>query len=95
MYTTDKDGHLYVMLDSANSGETVLTLPNVQVDASVPAVGAVAMLGRTDGLKWALNEGTLEAHSSRGVSNELVATTATISLAHGQLFVIQPNALEA
>jgi alpha-L-fucosidase len=53
MYTTDKDGHLYVMLDSANSGETVLTLPNVQVDASVPAVGAVAMLGRTDGLKWA------------------------------------------
>jgi hypothetical protein len=24
-----------------------------------------------------------------------VATTATISLAHGQLFVIQPNALEA
>ena len=63
-------------------------------------VGLIAQHGdatgvTTDGLKWALNEGTLEAHSSRGVSNELVATTATISLAHGQLFVIQPNALEA
>ncbi len=63
-------------------------------------VGLIAQHGdalgvTTDGLKWALNDETLEAHSSRGVSNELVATTATISLAHGQLFVIQPTALEA
>ena len=63
-------------------------------------VGLIAQHGdaigvTTDGLKWSLNEGTLEAHSSRGVSNELVTATATISLAHGQLFVIQPNALEA
>ena len=63
-------------------------------------VGLIAQHGdaigvTTDGLKWSLNEGTLEDHSSRGVSNELVTATATISLAHGQLFVIQPNALEA
>ena len=63
-------------------------------------VGLIAQHGdalgvTTDGLKWALNDETLEAHSSRGVSNELVATTATISLAHGQLFVIQPTALES
>ncbi len=63
-------------------------------------VGLIAQHGdalgvTTDGLKWALNDGTLDAHSSRGVSNELSATTATISLAHGHLFVIQPNALEA
>jgi thiamine pyrophosphokinase len=63
-------------------------------------VGLIAQHGdaigvTTDGLKWVLNEGTLEAHSSRGVSNELVAATATISIARGQLFVIQPNALEA
>jgi thiamine pyrophosphokinase len=63
-------------------------------------VGLIAQHGdalgvTTDGLKWPLNDETLEAHSSRGVSNELVATTATISLAHGQLFVIQPTALEA
>ena len=63
-------------------------------------VGLIAQHGdalgvTTDGMKWALNDETLEAHSSRGVSNELVATTATISLAHGQLFVIQPTALEA
>jgi len=63
-------------------------------------VGLIAQHGdalgvTTDGLKWALNDETLEAHSSRGVSNELVATTATISLAHGQLFVIQPTTLES
>ena len=63
-------------------------------------VGLVAQSGAatgvtTNGLKWALNDGVLEAHSSRGVSNELNAPTATISLATGQLFVIQPNALEA
>ena len=63
-------------------------------------VGLIAQHGdalgvTTYGLKWALNDETLEAHSSRGVSNELVATTATISLAHGQLFVIQPTALES
>jgi thiamine pyrophosphokinase len=63
-------------------------------------VGLIAQHGdalgvTTDGLKWPLNDETLEAHSSRGVSNELVATTATISLAHGQLFVIQPTALES
>lgn len=63
-------------------------------------VGLIAQHGdatgvTTDGLKWALTEGVLEAHSSRGVSNELSSTTATISLAHGHLFIIQPNALEA
>ena len=63
-------------------------------------VGLIAQHGdalgvTTDGLKWPHNDETLEAHSSRGVSNELVATTATISLAHGQLFVIQPTALES
>ncbi len=49
----------------------------------------------TDGLKWALNDDFLTPHTSRGVSNELTATTATISIATGQLFVIQPNAMEA
>ena len=49
----------------------------------------------TDGLKWALNGDSLTAHTSRGVSNELIATAATISIASGQLFVIQPNAMEA
>jgi thiamine pyrophosphokinase len=63
-------------------------------------VGLVAQSGvatgvTTNGLKWVLNDGVLEAHSSRGVSNELTATTATISIASGQLFVIQPNAMEA
>ncbi len=49
----------------------------------------------TNGLKWELNDDSLTAHTSRGVSNELVTTTATISIASGQLFVIQPNAMEA
>ncbi|MDO9234668.1 MAG: alpha-L-fucosidase [Aquabacterium sp.] len=51
-YTTDRDGHLYVFVDRADAGEKVLTLPGIQVDVSVPATAAVAMLGRTDGLRW-------------------------------------------
>lgn len=51
-YTTDKEGHLYVMVDQAHGGETVLTLPNVQVDAAVPAPAAVSILGRPDGVRW-------------------------------------------
>jgi thiamine pyrophosphokinase len=62
-------------------------------------VGLIAQSGdalgvTTDGLKWVLADETLAANSSRGVSNELIATSATISVTDGHLFVIQPNALE-
>lgn len=45
----------------------------------------------TSGLRWELIDTTLEAGTSRGVSNELLGTSATISLATGTLFVVQPG----
>jgi len=44
-------------------------------------------------LKWALANETLAPHSSRGVSNQMVHETATISVQVGSLFVIQSSAL--
>ena len=46
----------------------------------------------TSGLRWSLVGEDLESHSTRGVSNELIAESATISLASGHLFIIQPHA---
>ena len=50
-----------------------------------PAVGV-----RTTGLRWALAGETLEAGSSRGVSNVLAATEATVSLESGVIVAIRP-----
>ena len=58
------------------------------------AVGGAATGITTSGLRWALDSETLASHSTRGVSNELVEATATVSLQTGNLFVIKPNALE-
>ena len=60
-------------------------------------VGLVAMNGvargiTTEGLRWALTDEDLESHSTRGVSNELIAGQATIEVRSGHLFVIQPHA---
>jgi thiamine pyrophosphokinase len=63
-------------------------------------VGLVAMNGvargiTTEGLRWTLTDEDLESHSTRGVSNELLATQATIEIRSGHLFVIQPQAHES
>lgn len=60
-------------------------------------VGIVAMNGlargiTTVGLRWALTDEDLESHSTRGVSNELIADRATIEVRSGYLFIIQPHA---
>jgi thiamine pyrophosphokinase len=46
---------------------------------------------RTEGLVYALDGETLEAGSSRGVSNELAGDTATISLERGTLLAVRPG----
>jgi len=43
----------------------------------------------TVGLRWALRAATLPLGASRGVSNEVVATPASVSLDHGVLAVIE------
>lgn len=50
-----------------------------------PAVGV-----RTRGLRWALVGETLEAGSSRGVSNVFAAPEATVSLESGLILAIRP-----
>ena len=42
----------------------------------------------TAGLKWPLNNETLYPDRTRGISNELLSTTATISLSSGLLLII-------
>jgi len=45
---------------------------------------------RTTGLRWALEGETLEAGSSRGVSNVFAAPEATVSLESGVILAIRP-----
>ncbi len=48
----------------------------------------------TDGLRWPLDNETIPAYSTRGVSNELIGTLASIALTLGHLLIIRPQALE-
>jgi thiamine pyrophosphokinase len=49
----------------------------------------VAVMGvRTEGLKWPLINETLYPEKTRGISNELLDTSATINLASGLLFIV-------
>ncbi|MDI6770492.1 MAG: thiamine diphosphokinase [Anaerolineales bacterium] len=63
---------------SGNPGDTVSLLP-----WGGPARGVT-----TEGLRWPLRGETLYPHKTRGVSNELLGETATISLKSGLLLVI-------
>ncbi len=54
------------------------------------AVGGAAHGLTSTGLRWVLAESTLEPGSTRGLSNELVADAASLSLAAGVVLAIQP-----
>ncbi len=51
----------------------------------VPLAGAVVV--STTGLRWPLDHDTLEFGSSRGVSNQMTATAATVEVHHGLALV--------
>ena len=57
---------------------------------SLSAVHGPADGVRTDGLRWPLVGERLEPGSSRGLSNELVGTTATVQLSAGALLAVLP-----
>ena len=57
-------------------------------------IGSDATGITTNGLAWPLDNETIPASSTRGVSNELVGTSASISLTQGHLLIIRPDALE-
>jgi thiamine pyrophosphokinase len=60
-------------------------------------VGLLAVNGPAQGittsnLRWQLTDERLESHSTRGVSNEMTDSHATVSLRSGHLFLVQPHA---
>ena len=57
---------------------------------SLLPVGGDAVGVWTDGLEYKLCGETLRAGSTRGVSNVLEATTATVTVGSGELLVVQP-----
>ena len=88
---------VHVLWDTARV--RVLRGPETADIAGIPGslVGLVAVNGTAHGittanLRWPLTDEHLESHSTRGVSNEMTAETATVSVSSGQLFVIQPHA---
>lgn len=62
---------------------------------SLLALGAPAHGVCTDGLRWTLRDETLTPTSSRGVSNELLGNSATVSIASGVVLAVQPDATSA
>jgi thiamine pyrophosphokinase len=53
----------------------------------IPWTGAVEGIS-TDGLKWPLHDETLYPEKTRGISNELLGSAASVSLASGLLLII-------
>jgi thiamine pyrophosphokinase len=51
-----------------------------------PATGVT-----TEGLRWALERGTLDSGSTRGISNELTGSSASVSVEEGVLLVVVPG----
>lgn len=66
---------------SGRAGQVVSLLP----------LGGPARGVHTSGLRWALSGETLSAGSTRGVSNEMTGSRATVSLEGGVLLAIQPE----
>jgi thiamine pyrophosphokinase len=56
----------------------------------LPVHGAAAGV-RTEGLVYPLDDETLEAGSTRGISNELAATTARVTVGSGTLLAVRPD----
>jgi thiamine pyrophosphokinase len=54
---------------------------------SVLAIGGTASCEST-GLRWPLDDIDLDAGSTRGISNEIAGTTATVSVTRGQVLTI-------
>ena len=59
------------------------------------AMNGVARGVRTSGLRWNLLDEELAPWVSRGVSNEMIGSEATIALTDGALLVVQPAAHES
>jgi thiamine pyrophosphokinase len=77
--------------DTIGDGATLDGTPGSLL--SLLPAGGPAQGVTTAGLRFPLHDEDLEVGSTRGVSNELVATTAEIRLRAGSLLAVQPHAL--
>lgn len=67
---------------AARTGSLVSLLP----------IGGAAVGVTTRGLRWALDDATLELGRSRGLSNEVVSAPASVTLEQGLLLVVEQHA---
>ncbi|MCB1030329.1 MAG: thiamine diphosphokinase [Acidimicrobiales bacterium] len=72
-----------------------MTADTIGEQVSLLAVGVPARGIHTSALRWPLIDGQLAPGSSRGLSNELIGATATVSISEGVLVVIQPGTYAA
>lgn len=91
MYTTDKEGNLYALVERVHAGEMSITLADVQADASVAPTSAVSMLGQADAVRW-LQMGTdlqltLPASAASDDRGRLVAIRVRLSRAVWQAYL--------
>ncbi len=86
---TARFGPVTVTVVRPGAGRTVTGAPHEQVSL-LPLHGAADGV-TTSSLRWPLVDAHLAAGTSRAMSNELVAATAAVSIAHGVLAVIQPG----
>ncbi len=73
-------------------GDSVLALEGTPGDiVSLLPLARDAVGVTTDGLRWPLAGATLRAGRSRGLSNEVVATPASVRLREGTLLVVETS----
>jgi thiamine pyrophosphokinase len=70
-------------------GERIVFLGGVGDTVSVLPIGGDADGIRTEGLRWKLDGETLSIGRSRGLSNEVVSTPASVTLERGTLLVVE------
>jgi thiamine pyrophosphokinase len=80
------DAAVHVVRD----GTRVTVVGDVGDNVTILAVHRAASGVTTTGLRWVLDDATLQPGSTLGVSNVLTAREATVEVKHGRLLVIQP-----
>jgi thiamine pyrophosphokinase len=80
------------LIHVVNPGGPVTLTGEIGDAVTLLAVHGAAVGVTTTGLAWTLDADTLQPGSTRGVSNVMTATTATVAITGGHLLAIQPGA---
>jgi thiamine pyrophosphokinase len=79
---------------AVHAGETVALVGERGAVLTLLALGGRAHGVTTDGLRWPLRAETLEAGSTRGVSNEIVSGPVGLAISGGSLLAVGSSPLE-